>query len=124
MAQNAAIRLPVERQTVVARSDLIVQILRPNSLTNSKEMAVAIGFSFCANGSCSPASENMGTVVYNGDFNPVSHEDFLPPYQNFTISVPPGCKSGKGQINVAHATLVGAELYPYIESLNQSIFIS
>ncbi|KAJ6003871.1 hypothetical protein N7540_013153 [Penicillium herquei] len=116
LAQNAAIGLPVQRQTVVAGSDLIVQVLRP-------EMAIAIGLSFCTNGSCSPANEDMGMIMYNGNFKPVSHEKFLPPYQNFTVLVPSNSKSGKAQVNVAHAALVGADLYPYIEGLNQSIII-
>ncbi|KAJ6016535.1 hypothetical protein N7540_011126 [Penicillium herquei] len=107
LAQNAVINIPERQQTVTAGSDLIVQVLRPNLLTNSQEMALAIGFSFCANGGCSPASEDMGTVVYSGNFNPVSHEEFLPPYQNFTVPIPSSYSSGKAQVNVAHEASAG-----------------
>lgn len=104
-------------------------------------MAVAIGFASCGSGSCRPADEIMGTVVYNGKFDPVYHEAYLPPYQNFTVTVPSSFSAGNGQVNVAHATLVGvsvalprsavtvlilyqAGLYPDMEALNQTIVIS
>ncbi|KAJ5645374.1 hypothetical protein N7507_011385 [Penicillium longicatenatum] len=124
LAQNAHIGLPKAGQTVAAGSDVIVQVQRPNSLTNSEEMAVAIGFASCGSGGCHPADEVMGTVVYNGKFNPVYHETYLPPYQNFTVTVPSSFKAGNAQVNVAHATLVGAGLYPDMETLNQTIIIS
>lgn len=105
-------------------------------------MAVAIGFASCGSGGCYPADEIMGTVVYNGKFDPVYHETYLPPYQNFTVTVPASFKAGNAQVNVAHATLIGvsailpsrsaftvliihqAGLYPDMETLNQTIIIS
>ncbi|KAJ6096627.1 hypothetical protein N7486_007373 [Penicillium sp. IBT 16267x] len=124
LAQNAYIGLPKAGQKVAPGSDVIVQVQRPNSLTNSEEMAVAIGFASCGSGGCYPTDEFMGTVVYNGKFNPVYHETYLPPYQNFTVTVPASFKAGKAQVNVAHATLIGAGLYPEMETLNQTIVIS
>lgn len=70
-------------------------------------MAVAIGITSCSSGTCYPADEVMGSILYNGKFHPVYHETTQPPYQNFTVTIPDSLASGKAQINVAHATLIG-----------------
>ena len=49
----------------------------------------------------------MGTILYNGPFNPQYHETYLPPYENFTVTVPSSNPTGTALIGVAHATLVG-----------------
>ena len=49
----------------------------------------------------------MGSILYNGPFDPVYHEAYLPPYQNFTVTVPSSYAAGHAQVNVAHATLIG-----------------
>jgi hypothetical protein len=45
----------------------------------------------------------MGTILYNGLFDPVYHETYLPPYQNFTVTVPLSFAADQAQIKVAHA---------------------
>ena len=69
-------------------------------------MGVAIGISSCSS-KCYPADEVMGTILYNGEFQPEYHESYLPPYQNFTVNIPSSFTEGKAKINVAHATLIG-----------------
>ncbi|KAJ5543736.1 hypothetical protein N7513_007244 [Penicillium frequentans] len=118
LAQNAVIGLPTPNQTVAPGSNII------NSLSGSTEMAVAIGLVSCLHRVCQPASNIMGSIVYNGLFDPTYHETYLPPYQNFTVTVPFAFAAGQAQINVAHATLLGAGPYPDLESLNQTIIIS
>ena len=70
-------------------------------------MAVAIGISSCASNVCVEADEVMGTILYNGKFNPQYHEPSQPPYQNFSVKIPAEFTAGTAQINVAHATLIG-----------------
>lgn len=69
-------------------------------------MAVAIGISSCS-GTCHQADEVMGTILFNGKFNPQYHEPSQPPYQNFSVKIPADFTAGSAQINVAHATLIG-----------------
>ncbi|KAJ5543898.1 hypothetical protein N7494_005177 [Penicillium frequentans] len=92
MAQNSVIGLPTADQA--------------NSLTSSQEMAVATGLVSCPSRVCQPASNIIGSVVYNGLFDPVYHEAYLPPYQNFTITVPSSFAAGQAHINVAHTILM------------------
>jgi hypothetical protein len=49
----------------------------------------------------------MGTILYQGPFDPQYHESDQPPYQNFTVTLPNLIAAGDAQINVAHAALVG-----------------
>ncbi|KAI1832367.1 hypothetical protein CBS147337_6625 [Penicillium roqueforti] len=110
VAQKAVIGLPTADQTVAPGSDIIIQVQRPNSLTGSEEMAVAIGIVSCPSENCQPANNIMGSIFYNRLFDPVSHETYLPPYQNFTVTVPSSFAAGQAQVNVAHTALIGVTL--------------
>ncbi|CAI7581212.1 unnamed protein product [Penicillium glandicola] len=123
IAQNAVIGLPTENQSINAGKEIIVQVQRPNSLSPSTEIGVVIGFSSCASSPCRDADEVLGTILYNGPFSPVYHETSLPPYENFTVTVPASAALGKGQINVAHAALIGAGPSAFLESLNQTVLV-
>jgi hypothetical protein len=70
-------------------------------------MGVAIGLSSCESSPCRDADEVLGTILYNGPFKPEYHESSLPPYENFTVTVPASATLGKSQINIAHAALIG-----------------
>ncbi|EKV07748.1 hypothetical protein Pdw03_4204 [Penicillium digitatum] len=123
IAQRAVIGLPTENSKINSGKEVVIQVQRPNSLSPSKEMGVAIGLSSCASFPCRDADEVLGAILYNGPFNPVYHESNLPPYENFTVTVPASATLGKGQINVAHASLIGAGPSAFLESLNQTVFV-
>ncbi|KAJ5438447.1 uncharacterized protein N7458_009445 [Penicillium daleae] len=124
LAQSAQIGLPAAGQQLSKGSDVVVQVQRPDTLTGSTEMAVAIGISSCATQACPQSDEFMGTILYSGPFKPEFHEGNLPPYQNFTVNVPPSFTAGNAQINVAHATLIGASQYPLLETLNRTVVVA
>ncbi|PYI01244.1 hypothetical protein BO78DRAFT_423747 [Aspergillus sclerotiicarbonarius CBS 121057] len=124
LAQNVVIALPAAGQTVQAGQQLTVQIQRPTPPTNVEEMSIAIGLQSCASSTCYPASEVMGVVLYNGAFDPVYHEYYLPQYQNFTVTIPAGTAAGAATLGVAHATLIGALYEPYLQTLSQNITIA
>ncbi|KAJ5441914.1 hypothetical protein N7445_004921 [Penicillium cf. griseofulvum] len=109
LAQRAVIGLPKTGQTVARGDELIVQVQLPATASEYYEVAVAIGISDCTYG-CYDASEQLGSIVYNGPFDPVYHETYLPPYQNFTVTVPTWLSAGTGQFNVAHFSLVGVSI--------------
>lgn len=66
----------------------------------------------------------MGRILYNGPFNPQYHENYNPPYENFTVQIPSNAASGTALLGVAHVTLVGAGYSPFLETLNRTITIS
>ncbi|KAF4167367.1 hypothetical protein CNMCM6936_005324 [Aspergillus lentulus] len=123
-AQNAAIGLPSEGENLTPGSSTVVQIQRPNSLTGSQEIAVAIGLSSCADSKCYAPEDVLGTILYNGPFKPEYHESGQPPYQNFSVNIPEAIGKGKAQLNVAHVSLVGAGPFPFMETLNRTVLIA
>ncbi|KAL4760986.1 uncharacterized protein BDW70DRAFT_53864 [Aspergillus foveolatus] len=124
LAQTAGLKLP-GGTNLTAGSNVVVQVTRPNSLTGSTELAVAIGLQSCPKDHCVPADEMLGTAqLYHGDFNPQYHESYLPPYENFTVTIPASTPKGKAVVAVAHAALVGASNVPLFEVLNSTVTIA
>ncbi|GFF52083.1 hypothetical protein IFM46972_09450 [Aspergillus udagawae] len=123
-AQNVGIGLPSAGENLTPGSSTVVQIQRPNSLTGSQEIAVAIGLSSCADSKCYAPEDVMGTILYNGPFKPEYHESSQPPYQNFSVNIPESIGKGKAQLNIAHVSLVGAGPFPFMETLNRTVLIA
>ncbi|KAG2135182.1 uncharacterized protein EDB93DRAFT_1171184 [Suillus bovinus] len=123
-AQSAAIGYPPQGLSVSPGSNMTVQVERPDSLTGSEEVAVVIGIQSCPGSPCISPADYMGQILYNGPFDPQFHETYLPPYDNFTVQIPSSIANGTALLGVAHVTLVGAGLYPFLETLNRTITIS
>ncbi|EED14702.1 conserved hypothetical protein [Talaromyces stipitatus ATCC 10500] len=125
LAQSVSIGLPAAGAQLSTGTPTTFQIQRPDTLTGSQEIAVVIGISKCnSGGRCASPDESMGTVLYNGPFNPQFHETALPPYQNFTLEIPESAATDNGLVTVAHFSLVGASAWPMVEYLNQSITVA
>ncbi|KAJ7348151.1 hypothetical protein DFH08DRAFT_779446 [Mycena albidolilacea] len=126
-AQNVVIGAPADGTTVTAGSNMTVEVDRPNSLTGSTEVAVVIGFLSCVGFSsetCPPASEILGSILYNGPYDPEFHTNVSrskPPHQNFTVTIPATARTGPAQLSVTHLSLVGAGPFPLLETLNMTL---
>ncbi|KAI9371154.1 hypothetical protein BJX61DRAFT_543951 [Aspergillus egyptiacus] len=117
LGQNVFVHLP-EGPKLPAGGKVTVQVQRPNSLTGSDEMGIAIGIQSCATGPCYDAEQTLGSALYNGPFKPAYHEYYNPPYENFTVTIPESTAKGKAVVGVAHAALVGASNWPFFEVVN------
>jgi hypothetical protein len=81
-----------------------------DTLTGSTEVAVVIGFWHCggATSICPAPSDVLGSILYNGPYDPEFHTGVAkPPHQNFTVTIPSTAQAGKAQLSVAHFSLVG-----------------
>ncbi|KAI0086886.1 hypothetical protein BDY19DRAFT_907780 [Irpex rosettiformis] len=115
-AQSAFIRTPANGSAISRGTNTTVQVTKPNSLTGSTSVALAIGLRSCEPSTTSPSpsclsipsDEFFGYVAYTGPFAPVYHETALPPYQNLTVYVPQGFAQGTAVLSIAHFVLVGA----------------
>ncbi|EGN95162.1 hypothetical protein SERLA73DRAFT_171014 [Serpula lacrymans var. lacrymans S7.3] len=123
-AQNIAIANPVQGASVAPGSDLIVQLERPNSQSPSEEVAVVIGIQSCSSQPCAAPADIFGQMLYNGAYDPVTHEPQLPNYQNISVKIPASLPKGTAQINILHVNLVGAGPTPDLQTLNQTITIT
>lgn len=59
------------------------------------------------------SSQRLGATLYNGPFNPQfqSTPRGAPPYQNFTVFVPPTLPAGPAVLTLTHLSLVGVRVF-------------
>ncbi|PAV17831.1 hypothetical protein PNOK_0631700 [Pyrrhoderma noxium] len=124
-AQRAFIGEPQSSDTWTAGHDELVSVVKPDALTGSTEVGIAITLKHCIQNPCEDASEALGSVLYSGPYNP----QFGPgmggqPYQNFTLTIPGGIQSGPAVLSVAHANLIGAGPFFFTEITNTTINIA
>ncbi|KIK68468.1 hypothetical protein GYMLUDRAFT_35890 [Collybiopsis luxurians FD-317 M1] len=128
LSQSAFIGAPADMTKVAAGSNFTAMIERPDSLTASSEVALVIGLLSCGSAPCPTPAQTLGTVLYNGPFDPefrtVPGTPNLPPYQNFTLTVPSNFAKGNAQLGVVHVALVGLSETPLFETLNTTIVIT
>ncbi|KAI1794785.1 hypothetical protein LXA43DRAFT_86793 [Ganoderma leucocontextum] len=129
VAQNAFIYTPPPRSTFAPGESFVVDIDRPDTLTNSRDVSVAIGLLSCVGrappGTCDgiDSAWQMGDILYAGPYTPLVPPDGANAYENFTVTVPADFQPGPAVLAVAHFTLVGALFWPSLEVLNETVFI-
>jgi hypothetical protein len=129
-AQSITIALPTDGSTIPTGSQIVdvarfVSFLKlllftlvtrcQDTLTGSTEVAIVISIIDCfGDGSCPDPTQELGTILYNGPFNP----QFPPagsrgnpaenePQQNFTVTIPESFAGHKALLNVVHLAIVG-----------------
>ncbi|KAI0695759.1 hypothetical protein C8T65DRAFT_583971 [Cerioporus squamosus] len=127
MAQRIWVDVPAEWTTVKPGSDIIVRVKRPDTLSSTDEVGVAIGFKPCGRIPCADfdVTQVLGSVVFNGPYNPRPYESATVPYENFTVTVPSYLQPPQQvSLNIAHFALVGAEYMPFMEVDNITLLLT
>jgi len=124
LAQRSFITFPADGSTVVAGRRTVVQVTRPNSLQGSVEVGLVIGLQVCQSGTCAPPNQQIGTVLFNGQYSPKLHEQPGRPYQNFTVTIPSSFPKGKAQLATARLHLIGAGPSPTLELNNITLTVT
>lgn len=122
-AQSAFINLPAPGSDITAGANFTVQIGLPDNLTGSKEIAIVIALQSCPTGNCLPVSEDMGTILYAGPFNPQFGSGAFIPYEDFSVQVPASFATGQAQLGLAHFNLVGELYWPYLQLANETVYV-
>ncbi|KAI0357326.1 hypothetical protein OH77DRAFT_1435644 [Trametes cingulata] len=128
-AQMAVIRAPPPRSTFHPGQRFVVDVDRPDTLTGSQEVSVAIGLLSCLGqappGTCDGVNtaEEIGIPLYAGPYTPQLRPGGSDLFQNFTVTVPENFPVGAAALSVAHFSLVGALNWPTLEVLNETVFI-
>ncbi|KAF9485774.1 hypothetical protein BDN70DRAFT_988428 [Pholiota conissans] len=124
-AQRTSIGFPFDGATVQAGTNIIVEIDRPNFLSGAEEVAVVLGLLHCPSvASCLPPEASLGTILYNGPYDPEYHSNAppsKPPHQNFTVAIPSTFVKGTAQLAAFHVSLVGASRGPFTEINNITV---
>ncbi|PIL26999.1 hypothetical protein GSI_10138 [Ganoderma sinense ZZ0214-1] len=132
LAQHIEIGTPKNSAKVKAGSKITVEVNRPNSLSGSTEVGIAIGLWPCGGpkgtSKCASVdvSQVLGTVVYTGSYKPAydSAQPSKPPHQSFEITVPSSFSKGEVSLGVAHLSLIGAGSEPVYEFTNTTLVVS
>ncbi|KAH7910753.1 hypothetical protein BJ138DRAFT_1101590 [Hygrophoropsis aurantiaca] len=124
-AAQIVFNIPVAGTTLVAGSNYTFQVGMPDQPTTDDEIAIAIGLISCPNGQCPyPDYEALGQVLYQGPFDPQFGPAYYNLYQNFTVQIPASFPTGQALLGAVHFVLIGAEYSPYIEAINETVYIS
>ncbi|KAI0695751.1 hypothetical protein C8T65DRAFT_664692 [Cerioporus squamosus] len=125
LAQRIAIGAPAEWTNVQPGQNITVRVDRPNTLSSSEEVAIVIGLWPCGGTACAniDVQEVLGTVLYKGAYEPLLVAPGLPPFQNFTVTVPSHFEAQQISLAVAHFSLIGAGLEPFLEVANITLII-
>ncbi|KAI8079988.1 uncharacterized protein BX664DRAFT_303148 [Halteromyces radiatus] len=121
IAQTVHIRYPVAGTRIRIGRSFTAQIVKPNAVVGCTEVAIVLAIASCNNGVCPQPANHLGTVLYNGPFNPELHEIPGNPYQNFTMKVPQNLSPGPAIFTFTHLCLRGAGPSPLLEYGEQSI---
>ncbi|RAK95673.1 uncharacterized protein BO80DRAFT_497561 [Aspergillus ibericus CBS 121593] len=104
LAQGIYINSPAAGSQLQAGSSVTVQVARYDFIQSVAEIGLGIGIESCTNG-CPDPTGSLGTLVYNGGYDPQLGPGIHDEYQNFTITVPD--TTGNVQIGIVRAFLVG-----------------
>ncbi|KAI0769939.1 hypothetical protein C8Q74DRAFT_1369185 [Fomes fomentarius] len=128
-AQNAVIAQPPPGTHLSPGQSFVVEVDRPNSLSNSLEVSVAIGLISCKGiappGTCDgvDTSQRFGQILFAGPYSPQLAAGKGALVQNYTVTVPDGFQTGPAILSVAHFNLVGALFFPSLQVLNETVLI-
>jgi len=119
-AQVVSIGSPSPNAVIAAGQPLTVEVFKPNAQSPSTDVALIIAIAPCSNNHCPDPSQQLGSILYTGPFNPIAHPQdasgWKPPYQNFTVTVPEGLQGGEQVVlSVTHFALIGAGPSPFLE---------
>ncbi|KAF8157503.1 hypothetical protein BJ912DRAFT_866971, partial [Pholiota molesta] len=96
-----------------------------DTLSGSTEVAVVLAIVSCHNTTCLPPDDILGSILYNGPYNPQfsSTAHSKPPHQNFTVTIPASIGKGRAQLAAFHVSLIGAGPEPFSETKNITLIV-
>ncbi|PYI11220.1 hypothetical protein BO78DRAFT_425754 [Aspergillus sclerotiicarbonarius CBS 121057] len=104
LAQGIYINSPAAGSQLTAGSSVTLQVARYNFIQSVAEVGLGVGIESCTSG-CPDPTGALGTLVYNGGYDPQLGPGIHDEYENFTITVPD--TKGPAQIGIVRAFLVG-----------------
>jgi len=129
-AQGVNIASPTAGQSIVAGNGGQVVIAKPDTLTGSTDIGVAVTIHHCNQSPCEDATQMLGEIFYAGAFSPqrpppgTSGPANGEPFQSFFASIPSDFPKGPAVLSVPHSALVNAGPHFFNEIVNVTINIA
>ncbi|KAI0362389.1 hypothetical protein OH77DRAFT_1416647 [Trametes cingulata] len=124
-AQSVTILSPAPGTILSPGSTFVVDVDKPDTLSPSYDVSVAIGLESCGETPCSQLASAgiLGTVIHAGDYTPQLRPNSSHLFQNFTVQVPSAMQTGPAVLTVGHFYLLGAGASPAVETINTTVVI-
>ncbi|KAI0647294.1 hypothetical protein C8Q79DRAFT_1000244 [Trametes meyenii] len=124
-AQSVTILAPMANASLSPGNTFVVDVDKPDTLSPSYDVSVAIGLQSCASTSCTTLASSgiLGNMLFAGGFSPQLRPNSSHVFQNFSVQVPSTFQRGPAVLTVAHFYLLGAGATPAIETLNTTVVI-
>ncbi|KIJ57619.1 hypothetical protein HYDPIDRAFT_34936 [Hydnomerulius pinastri MD-312] len=119
-AQSTQLTLPAPGSTLTAGSEVTVQVGMGGYPENIDVVSIVIGLMPCYGGQCYGPNEFLGSILYQGPYNPVSGNYF----ENYTVTVPEGFPAGEATLGVINFFMVGASYEPVFDFLNETVYVT
>jgi len=122
-AQNIAIGVPLPGNTIFPGEQLGVEVVKPDSLTSSRDIAVEISLAHigCDNPTCA-AFPGPATVLFSGPYNPQVRSRGTSAIEDFAVMVPSSFQQGDvALLVVKHWAAVGVSEYETFDSQNVTL---
>jgi len=120
-AQGITIGFPPEGQDVSPGQQLTIEVIKNDFIQSTAEAGLVIGITPCPVATfptgCSP--DELGTILFNGPFNPQLNGRFFS--ENFTVTIPSNISTGDAQIAFARFFLSGLGNNPNIGQANVTV---
>lgn len=122
-AQQATIFQPTADTSILPNAPMNVTVLQQGSNSEIHQVAIVIGLQPCISTAGCSGNDGVGSVLYNGPFNPQYSSDApgLGLHQNFTLQVPQYSYSGPALLGLVHLELIGAVAAPFYEVSNVTV---
>ncbi|KAJ4482097.1 hypothetical protein J3R30DRAFT_3402737 [Lentinula aciculospora] len=121
-SQTISVLSPSPGAEITPGQDVTVQLAFANSLTGVEHVSAVIAMINCAGAPCpTDASDTLGIPLFAGNYTPQYHEQNLPPYENYTVTIPSTLATGTNLLTVAHFMLVGVSAVPVLEFDNVTL---
>ncbi|KAI0333489.1 hypothetical protein GY45DRAFT_1319440 [Cubamyces sp. BRFM 1775] len=124
-AQSVTILSPTVNTTLSPGDSFVVDVDKPDSLSPSYDVAVAIGLQSCGAAPCAALASAgiLGTILFDGEYKPQLRPNSSDVFQNYTVQVPSTMESGPALLTVARFYLLGAGASPTIQTVNTTLII-
>ncbi|KAJ8453895.1 hypothetical protein ONZ51_g13341 [Trametes cubensis] len=125
LAQSVTILSPTINTTLSPGDNFVVDVDKPDSLSPSYDVSVAIGLQSCGAAPCAALASAgiLGNILYTGDYRPQLRPNSSDVFQNYTVQVPSTMATGPALLTVARFYLLGAGASPVIQTVNTTLII-
>ncbi|KAL4076388.1 hypothetical protein J3A83DRAFT_2191058 [Scleroderma citrinum] len=123
LGQTIELGYPTNGAVLKVGQNFTVQVVQPGSIASVIQIGIALAVDNCNNGVCPQPTDQLGDVLYAGQWTPTGHAQggF---YQNFTVQISEYMTKGPAIFTLTHFCLLGGGPVPFTEFRNASVTIS